>query len=457
MKLIKQNTAQRRAMIIGGPIPRTILMLSAPALLLGLVQAIIPIIDGLFINNIVGTVAASAIHYSAPLVGIFGALAQGLSVAGMAIIGQAVGKADYADARRVSVQLTVAAFLGGLILVPLMIAAAFPIAARVTPEISDAVRTYLTLNALVLPFSFIGAVYNAIKNAYGRPEDTFARILILMVLKGAFNSLFIGLLGWGLVGAVLSTLTANILICVWMYYELFAKPGPERLSLAGFHVDKPIMRELGQVGFPSILSSLILNLGFVLINNEVQKYGAIVLNGAGIASNISNLCFLLPSSYGTAITTLVSMNIGAEQEKRAKRACFAGCVISSLTAALLIAIIVPLTPRLTLFFTRQQAVLDVANNALSIYLYAVIGFGITMVLQGAFIGLGRTRITVVISLLRVWLLRYLFILVTEKYLGYNAVFWGSLFSNYASMAITLIMILKVKWVSVIPPRRTTAS
>ena len=107
MKLIKQNTAQRRAMIIGGPIPRTILMLSAPALLLGLVQAIIPIIDGLFINNIVGTVAASAIHYSAPLVGIFGALAQGLSVAGMAIIGQAVGKADYADARRVSVQLTV--------------------------------------------------------------------------------------------------------------------------------------------------------------------------------------------------------------------------------------------------------------------------------------------------------------------------------------------------------------
>jgi len=79
-----------------------------------------------------------------------------------------------------------------------------------------------------------------------------------------------------------------------------------------------------------------------------------------------------------------------------------------------------------------------------------------MVLQGAFIGLGRTRITVVISLLRVWLLRYLFILATERYLGYNAVFWGSLFSNYASMAITLIMILKVKWVSVIPPRSTSS-
>jgi Na+-driven multidrug efflux pump len=187
----------------------------------------------------------------------------------------------------------------------------------------------------------------------------------------------------------------------------------------------------------------------------VQKYGAVVLNGAGIASNISNLCFLLPSSYGAAVTTLVSMNIGAGNELRARRTCFAGSVISAITATVMIAVIVPLTPRLTILFTRQQAVLDVANNALNIYLYAVIGFGISMVLQGAFIGLGRTRITVVISLLRVWLLRYFFILLTEKYLGFNAVFWGSLFSNYMTMLITIAMILKVRWVSVIPDRRGT--
>ena len=453
MQFLKQNSAQRRDLILHGSIPSTIVMLSMPALLMGLVQAVIPFVDGLFINNIVGTIAASAIHYSAPVIGMFGALAQGLSVAGMAIIGQAIGKGDIEDAKAVSTQLAVASFLAGVILIPLMIAAAFPITAHVNQEIADAVFAYMVLNAFVLPFSFVSAVYNAIKNANGRPEDTFVRIVILMVLKVIFNALYIGVLGLGLNGAVLSTLSANVLISVWMYHELFVKAGGDRLVIAGFRFNKPILRELGQIGFPSILSSLILNLGFYLINNEVQKYGAVVLNGAVIASNISNLCFLLPSSYGAAVTTLVSMNIGAGNELRARRSCLAGSVISSITAVVLIAAVVPLTPRLTLLFTRQQPVLDVANNALNIYLYAVVGFGISMVLQGAFIGLGRTRITVVISLLRVWLLRYFFILLTEKYLGFNAVFWGSLFSNYITMLITIVMILKIKWVSVIPARQ----
>ena len=450
---LKQNTAERRELILNGSISSTILMLSLPALLLGLVQAVIPIVDGLYINNIAGTIAASAIYYSAPFVGIFGALAQGLSLAGMAIIGLANGKGDFKSARHISTQLTVAAFVSGLVLIPLMVLASFPVAAHVNGDISGAVFQYMSLSALVLPFSFMGAVYNAIKNANGRPEDTFIRIVILLFLKIAFNTLFIWILGWGLVGAVLSSLLASILISIWMYVELFIKESCDRLIIAHYRPDRHILRELVRVGFPAMLSSLILNLGFFLINNEVQKYGAVVLNGAGIASNVSNLCFLLPSSYGSAVTTLVSMNIGANREKRARAACLAGCVISFITSAVLIAGVVPLTPQLTLLFTRQPDVLAVANNAMRIYIYGIVGFGICKVLQGAFVGLGRTKVTVVISILRIWLLRYLFILIADAWLGYSAVFWGNLFSNYMTGAITVVMILRVKWVSVLSLRQ----
>lgn len=456
LRFLRQSSAQRRELILKGHLPSTIMVLSFPVLLMGLVQAVIPIVDGLFINNIVGTVAASAVFYSAPLVNLFNALAQGLSVAGMAIIGHAVGKGDIRDARQVAIQMSVVAFLAGLAMIPVMIGVAFPVSAQVNPDIAQAVFQYMALSALVLPFSFVGAVYNAIKNGNGRPEDTFIRIIILLALKVAFNALFIWLLDWGLVGAVMSTLVSSILISVWMYFEMFQKPGPDRLSLAGFRFDRPILRELVQIGFPSMLSSVILSMGFFLINIEIQKYGAVILNGAGIASNISNLCFLIPSSFGSAITTLVSMNVGASQPQRARTACLLGCIISSVTALLLTAVIVPTRSYLTLLFTRQEDVLAIANDALSIYIYAVVGFGISMVLQGAFIGLGRTRVTILISILRVWLLRYLFILITEPFLGYEAVFWGSLFSNYMTAVITVIMILRVKWVSVIPQRTTVA-
>jgi Na+-driven multidrug efflux pump len=199
-----------------------------------------------------------------------------------------------------------------------------------------------------------------------------------------------------------------------------------------------------------MLANLILNLGFFLINNEVAKYGTVVMNGQGIASNITSVCFILPSSFGSSVTTMVSMNIGAGQSKKAKQSCMVGCIISAITAAVLIAIVVPLSSHITIWFTRQRDVLDVANKALHIYTYSVVGFGICMVQQGAFIGLGRTRIPLLVSILRIWLLRYLFILATERMLGPYSVFWGNLFSNYATALITTILILRTKWVTDIP-------
>jgi Na+-driven multidrug efflux pump len=194
------------------------------------------------------------------------------------------------------------------------------------------------------------------------------------------------------VGCVLSSLLANVIITVWMFHELFVKDAPDRLELKGFHFDISIIRQLGRIGFPAMLSSFMLNLGFYLINTETQKYGPIVLNGQGIANNITAVCFNLPGAFSSAVTTMVSMNVGAGVPDKARRSCVAGCFISAITAVVVIAIVVPLSPLLTILFTRQAEVLEIANRALHIYTYSVVGFGLCMTVQGAFIGLGRTKV-----------------------------------------------------------------
>jgi Na+-driven multidrug efflux pump len=146
------------------------------------------------------------------------------------------------------------------------------------------------------------------------------------------------------------------------------------------------------------------------------------------------------------------MNVGAGKPDKARSSCFAGCAISASIAALLIAIVVPLSPCLTVLFTRRPDVLEVANHALHIYTYSVIGFGVCMAIQGAFIGLGRTKVPLVLGLLRIWFLRFIFILATERYLKYYSVFWGNLFSNYAAALIAIVLISRTKWVSVIGKR-----
>jgi putative MATE family efflux protein len=454
LNFLKQNTKQRRDLILNGRVSTTILLLSLPALMMGLVQSAIPVIDGLFINNVVGTNAASAVSYSGPIINMIGALSQGLSVAGMAIIGQANGKGDFEEAKRISIQMIAFAFIFGFILAPILVVISFPVSSYVNTDISHNVFLYLSLSASVLPFSFLESIYNAIKNAGGKPEDTFIRMVIMLVLKIVFNALFIVVFRWGIIGSVMASLASNIIITVWMYYELFIKAGSGRLVLTGFKFDRNIISELLYIGLPSMLSSLMLNLGFFLINNEVEKYGAVVLNGQGIASNITSVCFNLPSSFGSSVTTMVSMNIGAGNGRKARTSCLAGCVISAITAVTLIAIVVPLSSKITILFTREKEVLNIANNALHIYTYSVVGFGICMVQLGAFIGLGRTRVTLAVSILCIWLLRYIFILLTERYLSFYSVFWGNLFSNYMAALITTIMIFRVKWVSVIPQKES---
>lgn len=227
-----------------------------------------------------------------------------------------------------------------------------------------------------LPFSFMESIYNGIMNATGRPEKPFVRMVIMLVLKVVFNVVFIVWLRLGIVGCVLATFSANVAICFWMFYELFLVKSFMQLTLKGFRFDRRIIRRLVKIGIPSMLTQMIMSLGFVLINNETQKYGAVVLNGQGIANSITSVCFNVPSAFGSAVTTLVSMNIGCGNVDRAKKSTFWGCGFAAVAAMVIIAVIVPLSGYLTILFTRDPEVLEIAGWALKLYAYSVIGFGI---------------------------------------------------------------------------------
>jgi Na+-driven multidrug efflux pump len=205
IKLFKQNTSQRRDLILHGSIAKTIIRLSLPTLLMGTVQCAIPLIDGLFINNIAGNIAAGAVTYCTPIIGMVVGLAAGLGSAGMALIGQTNGKGQLSEGRRIATQLIMFAAMLGTVLAPVLFALAYPVSAQVDAQIAPGVFTYLALSAISIPFSFLESIYNAIKNASGNPEATFVRMVILLIVKVIFNALFIAVLRWGVAGAAMAS------------------------------------------------------------------------------------------------------------------------------------------------------------------------------------------------------------------------------------------------------------
>ena len=444
-----QSTEARRDLILHGSITNTLIMLSIPTLMMTLVQSMIPLMDGLFLNNVTNTIIASSVNFAEPIIMMMTALSLGLGVAAMAIVGQYNGLGDFINAKRISTQIVVTGVLFGIAMGPTLYLVSILVSMNLHSGIKENVYQYLSLYSFVMPMTFLAALYNGIKNANGKPEATFIRSVILLLLKIVFNFVYVYFLHLEVVGSVLASFSTYAIVTAWMYYDLFIKEGDDRLSLKEFKFDSSILKELMIIGVPSMLTTFLSNLGFFLINSEVEKYGATVLNGQGIANNITAVCFNLPAAFGSAVTTMVSMNIGAKYADKAKKSCYTGMLLSAITAIILIAIVVPLTPHMTILFTRNPEDLYVANGALPIFALGVLGFGITMVAQGALIGLGRTRVPLIISILRIWFLRFIFIIVTTKYLSYWSVFWGNLFSNTMAGVIAFIIITRIPWVSVI--------
>ncbi|UTC46279.1 MATE family efflux transporter [Treponema vincentii] len=446
---LKQSTEARRELILTANPVKTLLILSLPSLLMNTVQAMMPFTDGLFINNLTGYAVTGAVTFSQPIISMILGLSQGLSVAAMAIIGQLNGKGAIEEGKRVATQIFVFAVMLGIISAPLLLIISVAVSRGLQSDIAPYVRQYIAWYSIVLPFSFLESVYNGIKNANGKPEAAFTRMTILFVLKVIGNSIFLYILRLEILGCVLASLLANVCITIWMVYELFIHKDPDRLSIKNFKFDSKIIKEVLKVGFPAMFNYSFLYLGFFLINKEIERYGAVVVAAQGIASNINALCFNLPAAFSAAITTMVSMHIGAGCPEKAKRDCLLGCITSIIIAIVLIAVMIPLAPYLTVLFRREPEIIEIANNALNIYTYSIIGFGICMTIQGAFIGLGKTKMPLMLGVLRIWLLRYIFVLATEHALQYYAVFWGNLFSNIMTALIATVLILRTKWVSAI--------
>ena len=440
-----QSNEERRQMILNGKVINTLLFLSIPTLLVGIIQALIPLSDSLFLNRLTSVEVASSVTFSQPVLNIMIAFSQGLGVATLVMLGRLYGKGRMLAVKETMLQIFVFSFFIGLLLIPVCMFTAFLISNNTTSEIRNNVYTYISFYSLIMPFVFLAAIYNSSKNAIGRPEVTFVRIFLLLILKIIFNSIFLYVLKMGIVGAVMASLFSYIVVTIWMFYDLFLKSGDIKLNLRSYTIKLPIIKRLLKIGFPSMLNYAFLYLGFFLINKEMEKFGAVALNAQGIASNINAICFILPSSIGTTVSSMISINMGIGNVKKSKDVFKMGWITGVTISNLTIALILPISLPLVLTFTKVQKVIEIADKALHIYTYSVIGFSVFMIAQGVFIALGRTKVPLVMSILRIWLLRYIFILLTQKYLGLYSIFWGNLFSNTLAGIIFFILVKVIDW------------
>ena len=283
MNLFKTNLDDRREMILNGDIVKSILFLTIPTFMMAIVQTLIPFSDSLFLNIKLGTDVGAAISYVQPAINMLISLSQGLGVVAMSIIGQLNGKNDVLGVKKRSLEILIFGLTIGIFLMPVAI---FTSQFFVPSDnrIKDYSLIYFSLSSIIIPFQFMASIFNSIKSAIGEPESSFYRMVVLLILKLLFNSIYLIVFNLGIYGSIMASLSSYILTGIWMYYDLFIRDYKFKLNIRDIKFDFKFLKEVIRLSIPSMMMYMGINLGFFLINREVVIYGADVLAGLAIAS-----------------------------------------------------------------------------------------------------------------------------------------------------------------------------
>src|SRR5215510_12074360 len=106
------------------------------------------------------------------------------------------------------------------------------------------------------------------------------------------------------------------------------RSGRGPLTLTIVRPDGRLFGEILGVGLLSAIGTVQVNLTVACVTGVVGLFGADAIAGYGIAARLDYLQIPLLFGLGTAVVTMVGINVGAEQLERARRIAWTGAAIA---------------------------------------------------------------------------------------------------------------------------------
>ena len=421
-----------------------------------LIKTFYGIVDGIYVAQL------SAEDYAVtafiwPLQYLFIAFGIGISIAATSLMSQKLGAGKKNEAKVYANHSMVISIAMGLVFSFLLYALA-PTALSwmgAKDTFLEKSTIFLQINTFGLLFDLIFFAYQAILNSQGMTKSitTISAISSLanVILDPFFifdSVLGIPALGMGLEGAAYATVLSKVLLVVLGYIHVKSKSTIE-VDLLGFNFDKNIAGELFSLSIPASLGSSGEAIGFTILNGFIQSYGTTTLAAFAMGNRISDIFNQAAMGVGMALTSIIGQNYGAGDKERTKaifkRAITIITYFSIVAAAILIAFKDPLLS----IFIKDKTDIELWRQA-SEYMYysAAITFfmGYFSAINGFFQGLGQTKLTMILSLARLWLLRLPIIMVLKTYtnLGSTGIWIAMLLSNGLTVLYGFVLYFKRK-------------
>lgn len=374
------------------------------------IEALYNLTDAFFLGKL-GTAEIGAPSIAFSIVFFFVIFGMGLSGAGTTLIAQSRGKGDPARMNHYANQLASMLALVSLIAAGLGVALS-PYVLRLLgtpPEVYVHARTYLGIVLTGLPFMF---AYFALQSSFTAIGDTVTPLLVHLAAV-ALNALMDPLLIFGLgpiprlgvAGAALATVLSQGLGAALSLAVLVKGKGGLRLTMREMRPHGKSWGMLLRIGLPSGIGQALSALGFTVMQGVVNRFGTATIAAFGIGNRMFNMLDIPTFGIANATTALVGQALGAKDANSARRTVRSALILIVIMELPVLALAMGFGGDLVRVFVNDPEVIRLGDIMFKVITPSLLMFGLYMALTGAFQGAGDTKVIMLLSIARLWLIR----------------------------------------------------
>src|SRR4051794_12922876 len=370
-----------------GSIGPTLLAFALPTLASSIIQSLNGTVNAIWVGRLLGEGALAATSNANMVMFLLTAFVFGFGMASTILIGQAWGRKDVDEARRVF-----GTAAGSFAVVTVLIAiAGYFLAPSIlhllgTPgDAAPLALAYLRVIFLAIPALLLLTLMMMALRGAGDSLTPLWFMIIAVVLDSGLNPFFIRGIGpfprMGIAGSAMSTLVGNYVSLIGLFIYIYAKDLPLRLrgSELRYLLPNPaILKTLLIKGLPMGIQMIVISMSALALVGMVNREGVDTTAAFGVAMQLWTYVQMPAMALGAAVSAMASQNIGAGLWSRVGQVTRVGIVQSlAITAALIIRMPLadPTVP--PLFMAAASPALPIARHIHLLATWNFLQFGVT--------------------------------------------------------------------------------
>ena len=425
-------------------IGRLLMQYAVPAIIAMTASSLYNMVDSIFIGHGVGAMAISGLALTFPLMNLAAAFGSLVGVGAATLISVKLGQRDYDTAQRVLGNVVVLNILLGTAIAVVVMWFLDPILYFFggSEQTVGYARDYMQIILLGNVVTHLYFGLNAVLRSSGHPQKAMYATVGTVIINAVLDPLFIYGFGWGIRGAAIATVLAQLLALAWQFKLFGNKDELLHFHRGIFRLKRKIVFDSLSIGMSPFLMNLAACFIVILINQGLKKHGGDLAIGAyGIVNRLVFIVVMIVMGLNQGMQPIAGYNFGARLYPRVTKVLKLTIIYATgvTSFGFLVGMLMP--DVVVSIFTSDAQLIEMSSRGLRIVVmfFPVIGF--QMVTSNFFQSIGMAGKAIFLSLTRQLLILLPCLLVLPRFWGVEGVWYSMPVSDLLASLIALVMLV----------------